>query len=75
MFLPMQEYLAGMDCPLPNASLVSWRDMFTSDEVDTAVTGKVVAGSMGAAFVLTDTGALVEDDAQAESSMAVSANA
>ncbi|MEP7137867.1 MAG: hypothetical protein ABI904_23310 [Chloroflexota bacterium] len=48
--------------------------MLASAEVDTAVTGRVVAGAMGAAFVLTNTGALVEDGAQAESSMAVSAN-
>jgi hypothetical protein len=48
--------------------------MFASDEVGTAVTGRVVAGSMGAAFVLTDMGVLSEDDAQAESSMAVSAH-
>jgi len=43
--------------------------MFASAEV-----GRVVAGWMGAVFVLTDTGALVEDDAQAESSMTVNTN-
>jgi hypothetical protein len=48
--------------------------MFASAEVGTAVAGKVVAGSMGAAFVLTATGALVEDDAQAESSMTMNTN-
>ena len=32
MFLPMQEYLAGMDCPFENASLVSSRDMVASVE-------------------------------------------
>jgi hypothetical protein len=30
IFLPMQEYFAGMDCPFPNASLVSSRDMVAS---------------------------------------------
>jgi hypothetical protein len=70
----MQEYLAGMDCPLLNASLVSWRDMFASAEVGTAVAGKVVAGWMGAAFVLTGAGVLIEDGAQAESSMAMNTN-
>ena len=69
IFLPMQEYLAGMDCPLLNASLVSWRDMFASAEVGTAV-----AGWMDADFVLTDAGVLIEDGAQAESSRAVNTN-
>src|SRR5262245_28946839 len=32
MFLPMQEYLAGMDCPFANASLVKLRDMVASVE-------------------------------------------
>ena len=48
--------------------------MFASDEVGTAVTGKVVAGWKGAAFVLTETGVLIEDGVQAESNMAVNIN-
>jgi hypothetical protein len=48
--------------------------MFASVEVGTAVAGRVVTGWMGADFVLTATGALVEDDAQAESSMTVNTN-
>ena len=70
----MQEYLAGMDCPLLNASLVSWRDMFASAEVGTAVAGRVVTGWMGAAFVLTDAGVLTADDEQAESNVTVNTN-
>jgi hypothetical protein len=31
MFLPMQEYFAGMDCPFANASLFSARDMSASE--------------------------------------------
>ena len=30
MFFPTHEYLAGMDCPFANASLVNVRDMVTS---------------------------------------------
>ena len=30
MFLPTHEYLAGMDCPFVNASLVNVRDMVAS---------------------------------------------
>jgi hypothetical protein len=30
MFLPTHEYLAGMDCPFANASLVKVRDMVAS---------------------------------------------
>jgi len=30
MFFPMHEYLAGMDCPFANASLVKVRDMVAS---------------------------------------------
>jgi hypothetical protein len=30
MFLPVQAYFAGMDCPFRNASLVSVRDMVAS---------------------------------------------
>jgi hypothetical protein len=30
MFFPTHEYLAGMDCPFANASLVSVRDMVAS---------------------------------------------
>src|SRR5512134_511382 len=30
MFLPTHEYFAGMDCPLANASLVSWKVMSAS---------------------------------------------
>ena len=43
MFLPVQEYLAGMDCPFVNASLVSWRDMFASDVIGSDVDGTDVA--------------------------------
>jgi hypothetical protein len=32
IFLPVQAYLAGMDCPFMNASLVSVRDMVASVE-------------------------------------------
>jgi hypothetical protein len=32
IFLPVQAYLAGMDCPFRNASLVSARDMVASVE-------------------------------------------
>src|SRR5687767_14581387 len=32
IFLPVQAYLAGMDCPFTNASLVSVRDMVASVE-------------------------------------------
>jgi hypothetical protein len=61
MFLPMQEYFAGMDCPLVNASLVSWRDMFASDGIGSDVDA-VVAASM-----LIDAGVVVGEDVQAES--------
>jgi hypothetical protein len=48
--------------------------MFASVEVGTAVAGRVVAGWMGAAFVLTDAGVLIKDGEQAESSMTVNTN-
>ena len=48
--------------------------MFASAEVGMAVAGRVVAGWMGAGFVLTATGALVEDGAQAESNVTVNTN-
>jgi hypothetical protein len=44
MFLPMQEYFAGMDCPLVNASLVNLKDISAS-VVDSIVPGPVVSGS------------------------------
>src|SRR5258705_6133873 len=34
MFFPTHEYLAGMDCPFANASLVNVRDMVASVVVD-----------------------------------------
>jgi hypothetical protein len=34
MFFPTHEYLAGMDCPFANASLVKVRDMVASVPVD-----------------------------------------
>src|SRR5919197_2263590 len=37
IFLPMQEYLAGMDCPFANASLVRLRDMVASIVGDSEV--------------------------------------
>jgi hypothetical protein len=46
MFLPVQAYFAGMDCPLMNASLVSSRDIVASvaDDADVAVgSGTAVA--------------------------------
>src|SRR5574338_316580 len=39
MFLPLQEYFAGIDCPLTNASLVSSRDMIASFEGVSEVVG------------------------------------
>ena len=56
MFLPMQEYFAGMDCPFANASLVSCRDMLASE----------VANSIVAASVMTDAGFTGCADAHAE---------
>jgi hypothetical protein len=37
IFFPMQEYFAGMDCPFPNASLVSASDMVASVAAGDAV--------------------------------------
>lgn len=48
--------------------------MFASVEVGMAVTGRVVTGWMGAAFVLTDAGVLIDDGAQAESNMEIIIN-
>src|SRR5258706_14467132 len=57
IFLPIQVYFAGMDCPFANASLVSWRVMLASGVVDSDVAGLVMIGS----------GAVDDEDAQAES--------
>src|SRR5512139_3208567 len=46
IFLPVQAYLAGMDCPFMNASLVSSRDMVASSE---GVSDCVDAGDVGIA--------------------------
>jgi hypothetical protein len=58
----MQEYLAGMACPLTNASLVSWRDMVASDEIGSDIDGAAVAAS-----VLIASGGVVDEGEQAES--------
>jgi hypothetical protein len=34
IFFPLHEYLAGMDCPFANASLVNLKDIGTSVAVD-----------------------------------------
>ena len=55
MFLPTHEYLAGMDCPFVNASLVNLKDISAS-VVGSIVSGRVAAGS----------GEFVVEDVQAE---------
>jgi hypothetical protein len=53
IFLPVQAYLAGMDCPFTNASLVSARDMAASVEgvSDGAEAGDVAMASGDAGAV------------------------
>jgi hypothetical protein len=59
MFFPTHEYLAGMDCPFANASLVNVRDMVAS------VAGISVAAVSDAGMdVAEDLGVLVADDVQ-----------
>jgi len=64
LFLPMQEYFAGMDCPFANASLVNLKDISASN-VDSIVPDARASGS--------DIGVAVED-AQAESNKAIKTN-
>jgi hypothetical protein len=59
MFFPTHEYLAGMDCPFANASLVKVRDMVASvaDDSDSDVGstedwGVVVAEEVQAARIM-----------------------
>jgi hypothetical protein len=48
MFLPVQAYFAGMDCPFTNASLVSSRDMVASvEEISDVVESSVVVVDSG----------------------------
>jgi len=44
MFLPTHEYLAGIDCPFANASLVNLKDISAS-VVDSTLCGDVTAVS------------------------------
>jgi hypothetical protein len=64
MFLPMQEYFAGMDCPLVNASLVNLKDISASN-VDSIVPDALASGSDVAVAV---------EDAQAERGIEIKIN-
>jgi hypothetical protein len=49
----MQEYFAGMDCPFPNASLVSSRDMVASVTGNSFLAGDSVGLVVDAHAVIT----------------------
>src|SRR5688500_4116706 len=68
-FLPTQEYLAGMDCPLVNASLVSAKDMVASVE---DVTDE--SGSEGVEAVIESSAVAAGDGESAGNSAAHAAN-
>jgi hypothetical protein len=60
----MQEYFAGIDCPLANASLVNLKDISASD-VDPIIPDAVASGSDAAGAA---------EDAQAERDKALKTN-